>query len=123
MLGPEKFDLIRKIIYWSLELSKYDINDFTYMSIESQVLVDFSVEFSSHVGEDTPHMWILLVDKASILKGNTTIVVLEGSREILIEQLSHVEYKVSNNQVEYEILVTRMTFGKGDICFHSQSKK
>lgn len=50
------------MVSWSVELFKYDIHFVPRGSIKSQMLADFLVEFSSHVGEEVPYVWILSMD-------------------------------------------------------------
>lgn len=42
------------------------------------------------------------------MKGNDTWIVLEGLYVLMIKQFLNFEFKVINNQVEYEALITEM---------------
>ena len=100
------------MVTWSIELSEYDIQFIPRGSIKSQVLADFVVEFSSPIQEEVPYVWLLSVDGSSNLKGSRAGVVLEGPNDLLIEQSLRFEFKVSNNQAEYEALIAGMTLAK-----------
>jgi ribonuclease HI len=52
------------------------------------------------------------VDGSSNLKGSRAGVVLEGRNNLLIEQSLRFEFKVSNNQDEYEALIAGMTLAR-----------
>jgi hypothetical protein len=85
------------MVAWSIELSQYDIQFLPRGNIKSQVLGDFLVEFTSPIQEEVPHVWLLLVDGSSNLKGSGAGVVLEGHNDLLIEKSLRFEFKVSNN--------------------------
>jgi len=53
------------------------------------------------------------------LKGNGAGVILEGQDEILIEQSLRFAFKGTNNQVEYQALITGMLLAKkwGPQCY------
>lgn len=52
-----------------------------------------------------PYIWIILVDDALNLKGNGVRVVLEDPNNLLSEKSIIFEFKVNNNQAEYEALI------------------
>jgi len=103
-----KPDLIERMVAWSVELSEYDIQFLPCRSIKSQVLADFLVEFTSPIQEKAPHVWILSVVGSSNKKGSGARIILEGPKDLLIEQSLRFEFKVSNNQEEYEALIAGM---------------
>jgi len=53
-------------------------------------------------------VWLLSVDGSSNLKGSGAGIILEGPRDVLIEQSLRFEFKASNNQAEYEALIVGM---------------
>ncbi|MCI52723.1 gag-pol polyprotein, partial [Trifolium medium] len=63
-------------------------------------------------GEDTTLPWTLSVDGASNIRGSGAGVVLEGPHGVLIEQSLRFTLKASNNQEEYETLITGMKLAK-----------
>lgn len=62
-----------------------------------QALADFVVEFSLLEEEKTYHIWILLVNGSSNLKGCEVGRVVEGLRDILIEKSPCLGFKANNN--------------------------
>ena len=102
-----KSDLVGRMIAWSIELSEDDIKFIPRGSLKSQVLVNF-VELTSPVEEIVPHVWLLSVYGSSNFKGSDAEIVLEGPGDLLIEQSLRFEFKASNNQAEYEALITGM---------------
>jgi len=62
----------------------------------------------SSIREEIPHAWLLSVDGSSNLNGNGAGIILEGPNDLLIEKSLRFEFKASNNQTEYEALITGM---------------
>jgi len=62
----------------------------------------------SSIREEIPHAWLLSVDGSSNLNGNGAGIILEGPNDLLIEKSLRFEFKASNNQAEYEALITGM---------------
>jgi hypothetical protein len=60
-----KPDLAGRMVAWSIELSKYDVQFVPRGSIKSQVLADFVVELTSPTQEKAPFVWLLSVDDSS----------------------------------------------------------
>lgn len=79
-------------------------------SIKGQHLADFVSELSSE-GPIEPR-WKLYVDGSSGRQGGGARIVLEGPNGIKIEQSLIFQFKVSNNQAEYEALVAGMELAK-----------
>jgi len=68
------------------------------------------VELSSKDTQLDPNdfQWVLSVDRSSNQQGSGVGVILEGPNRFLIEQALRFAFKASNNQAEYEALITRM---------------
>lgn len=82
----KKSDLADKMVSWVVELSEYDIT-FEFRSvIKYQLLLDFLVELSLHTVVELYEEWVLFVYGLSNLKGNGANTVLEGPREMILEQ-------------------------------------
>lgn len=87
---------------------EYDINFIPRGNIKSQVITKFLIEFNSPLGKEVPYVLTLLVDDAPNLKGSDIMIVLEGLDNILIEKSLRLEFRYSNDQVEYEFLIVTM---------------
>lgn len=96
------------MVSWAIKLSKYNIHFILRGSIKSQALEKFVAEFNSSVGEEMPPYWVLSVDDTSNVKGSGIGIILEGPRNILIEQALKFEFVASNNQTKYEALIIGM---------------
>ena len=56
--------------------------------------------------------WILFVDGSSNLKGSGAGIILKGPEGIAIEQSLKFGFKASNNQAEYEALISDLQLAK-----------
>ncbi|XP_014522255.1 uncharacterized protein LOC106778781 [Vigna radiata var. radiata] len=104
-----KPDLAGWMIGWSVELSEFWLKYEPRGSVRGQHLADFAVDLLPEEGE---FCWKLSVDGSSNRRGGGVRVVLEGPNGILIEQSLVFQFKVSNNQAEYEALLAGMELAR-----------
>ncbi|RDX58137.1 hypothetical protein CR513_62570, partial [Mucuna pruriens] len=93
--------LAGRILGWIIELSEFDISYEKIGHIKAQVLAYFIIELIL-VGETNGAQkeWTLSVDGASNQKESGVVIILEG------------QDKASNNQAEYEAILTSMKLAK-----------
>jgi len=99
-----KLNLAGRMIGWSVELSEFDIRYEPRGAIKSQCLADFSAELTP-----LPTLsggWTLYVDGSSNKTACEAGVVLEGSGDLLLGQALQFGLRATNNQAEYEALLT-----------------
>src|ERR1044072_8335027 len=94
---------------WSVELSEYGLEFEPRGPIKAQVLADFVTELTPVPIEHSPKMWTLFVDGSSNAKGSGAGLILLTPEEAEIEQCLKFEFKASNNQAEYEAMITGLT--------------
>ncbi|XP_057444228.1 uncharacterized protein LOC130736409 [Lotus japonicus] len=70
-----------------------------------QSLIDFVAELTPIEGEKTQGEWVLSVDGSSNDTGSGAGITIESPDKMVIEQSLKFEFKVSNNQSEYEALI------------------
>jgi len=99
----QKPDLARRMSFWAVELSEFNICYEPHGPIKAQCLLDFVNDLQHTPTED---QWTLHVDGSSNPKGVGAGIVLEGPNNILIEKSLHFAFKMSNNQAEYEAILT-----------------
>nr|KYP66883.1 Retrotransposable element Tf2 [Cajanus cajan] len=99
--------LAGRMMAWSVELSQFDITYRPRGPIKAQCLVDFVNELHPHSYFEE-QWWILHVDGSSNRQGSGAGVILEGPRGITLEQSLRFRFKASNNQAEYEALLTAL---------------
>lgn len=81
----KKPNLAGRLVAWAIELSEYDIKFMPRSCIKSQLLYDFLNELSSPISEESPSKWIFFVDGSFNLKGSGVRIVLEGTRDLMLE--------------------------------------
>jgi len=112
--GLQKLDVVGRMVCWTVELSKFDVQYKPRGPIKGHVYADFVVELSStaiHRAEGD-FQWVLSVDGSSNQQGSGAGVILEGPNGLLIEQALRFAFKASNNQAKYEALVVEMLLAK-----------
>ena len=106
----QKPELAGRMIGWSVELSEFSIKYEPQGPIKSQCLADFTSELQQCQEPET--IWILHVDGSSSKKGGGAGIVLEGPKNIQIEQSLRFGFPTSNNQAEYEALIAGLLLAK-----------
>ena len=107
-------DVAGRMVPWAVELSEFDVQYEPRGPIKGQVYVDFVVKPSlgGQLKEEVCFRWVLSMDVSSNQQGSGAGVILEGQNRLLIEQALRFAFKASNNQAEYEALITRMLLAK-----------
>lgn len=100
------------MIAWSIELSEFGIQYQPRKHIKSQVLSDICAELSPSRQNPKPNPWILIVDRASNIKGSGAGVILEGSSGLILEQSLRFNFRATNNQAKYEALIIGLNLAK-----------
>jgi len=110
----QKPDCSRQDDAMVVELSEFDELYKPRGLIKGQVYADFVVELSSIAThqEGPGFRWVLSVEGSSNQQGSGVGVILEGPNGLLIEQALRFTFKASNNQAEYEALITGMLLAK-----------
>ncbi|XP_014499255.1 uncharacterized protein LOC106760320 [Vigna radiata var. radiata] len=99
----QKPDLAGRMVAWSIELSEFGLRFEPHGSIKGQHLADFTAELSPAI---IPPTWTLSMDGSLDRKGGGAGVVLEGPNGELVEQAISFNFQLSNNQAEYEALIS-----------------
>ncbi|XP_057432567.1 uncharacterized protein LOC130725345 [Lotus japonicus] len=102
----QKPDLSGRLVSWSVELSEYDIQYEPRGQVTIQSLIDFVAKLTPTEGEKTKGEWVLSVDGSSNDTGSGAGITIESPDKMVIEQSLKFEFKASNNQSEYEALIT-----------------
>ncbi|XP_016648291.1 PREDICTED: uncharacterized protein LOC103326881 [Prunus mume] len=125
-------DASQRLTKWAIELSQYDLLYRPKIAIKAQALADFVVEFtptaeeekmatkSKEKTDDTSptdlnlpnNLWQLHVDGASNHKGAGARVVIITPDGTLLEQAITLGFFASNNEAEYEALLTGLRLAK-----------
>ena len=109
------------LIRWAVELNEFDIQYKPRPMIKSQALANFIAECTipdealatqqQLAGEDTPppsRPWILHVDGLYTPSASGAWIILTSPKGEAIEYVLRFAFPASNNEVEYEALLTSL---------------
>ncbi|XP_025670562.1 uncharacterized protein [Arachis hypogaea] len=122
----QKPDLAGRMMIWAIELSQYDLRYEPRHAIKAQAMADFLVEITRDPTEDTGTRWKLHVDGASNQTSGGARIILESPTGVIYEQSVKFEFRVSNNQAEYEALLGDLILAREveatrlEVCSDSQ---
>ena len=107
----KRSDFTGRIAKWGTRLGAFDIRYKPRNSMKGQVLADFATEFSPRdEGEMVYHVecrpWRVFVDGASSAMGAGAGIVIITPKEIQLEHSFRLGFRASNNEAEYEALLT-----------------
>ncbi|XP_077237305.1 uncharacterized protein LOC143878978 [Tasmannia lanceolata] len=122
-VGPApKLDTSGPLINSAIELGEFDIQVKPRPAIKSQVLEDFVTECTmpveGHEDQDVStekpapqppasgHPWMLYVDGSANAGGSGAGLVISELDNLLVEYALKLDFKASNNEAEYEALIT-----------------
>ena len=126
-----KPDFARQLIQWLIKLSKFDIDYRPRTVIKAQALADFITEFTTKddepkEDEEQISRWTTHIDGLSTKNVVRIGVILESPEGDVIKQAIRLQYATTNNEAEYEALLTGLKLAKAlgvtelDICSDSQ---
>jgi ribonuclease HI len=97
-----------RIVKWSVELGEFEIEFCPRQAIKSQILADFVSEWTEiqmPPPKERPKHWIMYFDGALNLEGAGAGVLLISPQGEQLKYALQINYKASNNIVEYESLI------------------
>jgi len=92
-----------------MELSEFEIKYEPRGAIKAQSLADFIIQMPTTMQQE---QWTLHVDGSSNKRGSEVGIVLEGPDNVQVEMALRFEFKTSNNQAEYEALITGLLLAR-----------
>ncbi|XP_013704302.1 uncharacterized protein LOC106408015 [Brassica napus] len=113
--------VLGRLAKWAVELGEYDVIFLPATAIKSQVLADFVAEFSPALlpaleqdvrlrGETKKEgEWILHVDGSSNVRGAGVGIMLTSPTGNTASRAVRCNFKVTNNESEYEALIAGLT--------------
>ncbi|KAL0355694.1 UNVERIFIED_CONTAM: Retrovirus-related Pol polyprotein from transposon [Sesamum radiatum] len=109
-----------RLIKCAIELSEYDISYVPRRTIKTQALADFLSEMTGTTQKEVPEArpWLLHVDGSSTAQGSGAGIVLTTPQGDDMEFAVKFEFKVSNNETEYEALVLGMRMAQDVGALH-----
>uniref|UniRef100_A0A2N9IAH4 Uncharacterized protein n=1 Tax=Fagus sylvatica TaxID=28930 RepID=A0A2N9IAH4_FAGSY len=105
------------LVQWSIELSEFDIDYRPRTTIKAQALADFIAEFTSKDDEPTEDVeqtsrWTMNIDGLSTKDSGGIGIVLKSPEGDTIKQAVRLQYPTTNNEPEYEALLTGLKMAK-----------
>ncbi|KAG7541661.1 Retrotransposon gag domain [Arabidopsis thaliana x Arabidopsis arenosa] len=102
-----------RLAKWAVELSEYDIEYKSRVSMKAQVLADFLTELPVLGTPEQPEnqTWKLYVDGSSSKQGIWSRIKLESPTSEILEQSFRLLFNASNNEAEYEALIAGLRLG------------
>ncbi|KAG7588683.1 Integrase catalytic core [Arabidopsis suecica] len=104
-----------RLAKWAVELSEYDIEYKSRVSMKAQVLADFLTELPVLGTSEQPESqtWKLYVDGSSSKQGSGVGIKLESPTSEILEQSFRLLFNASNNEAEYEALIAGLRLAQG----------
>ncbi|KAG7543894.1 Ribonuclease H domain [Arabidopsis thaliana x Arabidopsis arenosa] len=104
-----------RLAKWAVELSEYDIEYKSRVSMKAQVLADFLTELPVLGTPEQPEnqTWKLYVDGSSSKQGSGIGIKLESPTSEILEQSFRLLFNASNNEAEYEALIAGLRLAQG----------
>ena len=111
-----KLDLSGRMAHWAVELSEYDIQYKPRFAKKGQVLAYFLVEIPQpETCPNSLNWWTLSVNGASRQTKAGISLQLKSPSGDKIEQAIRLGFNASNNESEYEAILTRDRTGNCNI--------
>nr|GEV51185.1 hypothetical protein [Tanacetum cinerariifolium] len=105
--------VIGRLLKWSIELRKYDIQYRPRTSVKGQILADFIVErpeddpldMPMEAEEELPGLWKLFMDGSSYVDGFRAGLILTNLEVAEFTYALRFRFDATNNEAEYEALI------------------
>ncbi|XP_050250883.1 uncharacterized protein LOC126697815 [Quercus robur] len=109
-----KLEAAGRLIQWAVELSEFDIRYQPRHAIKAQSLADFIVEFTPRCNDEVQEdkNWVVHVDGSSIQRAGGIGVVLQSPEGDKLKHRVRLQYRPTNNEVEYEALLKGLELAK-----------
>ncbi|XP_050264018.1 uncharacterized protein LOC126708230 [Quercus robur] len=109
-----KLEAAGRLIQWAVELSEFDIRYQPRHAIKAQALADFIAEFTPRCNDEVQEdkNWVVHVDGSSTQRARGIGVVLQSPEGDKLKHRVRLQYRPTNNEVEYEALLKRLELAK-----------
>ncbi|XP_050241072.1 uncharacterized protein LOC126689967 [Quercus robur] len=109
-----KLEAAGRLIQWAVELSEFDIRYQPRHAIKAQALADFIAEFTPRCNDEVQEdkNWVVHVDGSSTQHTGGIGVVLQSPEGDKLKHRVRLQYRPTNNEVEYEALLKGLELAK-----------
>jgi len=105
-----KLELASRMVVWSVELLEFGIKYEPRGAIKAQSLADFVIQLPKKINDH--ETWVLFVDGSSNKKESEAGIVLKRPKSFNLKMALKFDFKTSNNQVEYEVLIAGLILAR-----------
>ena len=116
-----------RMALWAIELSVFDVQYHPRMAVKGQIVADFIAEYtqSEDKGAEGQRLWSIHTDGSSNQRSGGAGVVIQTPEGDKIECMIRLDFPTTNNEAEYEVLVTGLDLAKAasaeNIIIHCDS--
>ncbi|XP_058189300.1 uncharacterized protein LOC131306887 [Rhododendron vialii] len=115
-----------RLIQWSIELGEFDIEYKPRIAIKVQMLADFLTEYTypepEELLKEEPKPWVLQVDGSTTREASRAGLILTSPKGQCLSYALRFEFKATNNESEYEVLVVGLELAKAVGANHVLAK-
>ncbi|XP_040996080.1 uncharacterized protein LOC121242255 [Juglans microcarpa x Juglans regia] len=112
----QKPDSLGRPVTWSIEPSDFDLDYMPMSAVKRQTLTDFFVEFTNFPANfdvaPPAQPWTVFVDGLAYKKGGSIEIYIIGETGHEHYYMATLAFKTTNNELEYEALIARLTITK-----------
>ena len=111
MSSPEAAE---RMVLWAIELSEFDIQYRPRTTIKGQAVADFITEYTQLDGKGAEGLrqWSIHTDGSSNRHAGGASVVIQTPKGDKIECMIQLDFPMTNNEAEYEVLVVGLDLTK-----------
>ena len=104
----------RWMALWAIELSEFNIQYHPHTTVKGQVVVDFIAEFTNMEGQGAEEhpQWIIHTNESPNRQAGGDRIVIHSLEGDEIEYMVHLNFPMTNNEVEYEAFVAGLDLPK-----------
>ncbi|XP_058211645.1 uncharacterized protein LOC131323822 [Rhododendron vialii] len=115
-----------RLIQWSIELGKFDIEYKPWIAVKAQVLAGFLAEYTYPEPEELPKeelkLWVLQVDGSTTKKASGAGLILTSPKGQRLSYTLRFKFQATNNEPKYKALVVGLELAKAVDANHVLAK-
>ena len=117
-----------RMALWAIELNEFDVQYRPRTAVKRQIVADFIAEYtqSKDSGAKGQKIWSIHTDGSSNQRSGGAGVVIQTPEGDKIECMIRLDFLTTNNEAEYEALVTGLDLAKavgaGNMIIHCDSQ-
>lgn len=101
-------DLVGHLTKWVIELSTFEVSFAMKNTLKASLFANFLAEMTL-MPLEPDHTWVVFMDGSSNSLARGATMILENGLGVVVEVSLRFEFPTTNNQVEYEAVITWIT--------------